>query len=195
MSKQDNIAESTLEKLKIIIKGLRGVLDVYKLSNEDIETLKETELDHKFDLIPVKNKGLEECFNRKYSLVIFKDSNFRNAPVPTVLLVTDKNRILGQELISPREKEMYHDRGDVYFLSEDFVLFKPDKTFDRVLNEKEFFLLPPVPFPELGGISDVFDVVSCSPSTDGDIYLKTKHGYPQDSSITSIIVSYSIKDD
>lgn len=193
MSKQDNIAESTLEKSKTIIKGLKGVLNVYELSNDDIKTLKEMELGHKFDLIPVKNKGLEECFNREYSLVIFKDSNFRNATVPTVLLVTDKNRILGQELISPREKKMYQDRGDVYFLSEDFILFKPDKTFDRVLNEKEFFLLPPVPFPELEGLSDVFNVVSCSPSANGDIYLKTKHNYPQNPSIASIIVSYSVK--
>ncbi len=128
-------------------------------------------------------------------MILLKDKNFRIAPTPTVLLVTDKGRILGQELLSPKEKAIYQDRGDVHFLSADFVLFKPDKTLDRTLNEKEFFVLPPVPFPELEELDEVSEVTSCSPSALGDNYLKVKYNYPQDPSIATIIVCFSIKKD
>ncbi len=192
MEKKDIDNRSIPEKAKLIIKRLSGVLNVYELSGEDGETLLEIELSREGDVIPVVNKGLEECLNRKYSLVLFKDKNFRSAPVPTVLLVTDKGRILGQELISPKEKEIYQDRGDVYFLSDDFILFKPDKTLDRALKEKEFFLLPPVPFPELEELNEVSDVVSCSPSPTGDNYLRIRYNYPQDPLIATIIVGFSV---
>lgn len=190
---RENMGESTLEKAKLIIKGLKGVLNIQKLSDEDRKILMEIESDRDGDIIPVINKGLGECLNREFCLILLKDENFRIAPAPTVLLVTDKGRILGQELLSPKEKEIYHDRGDVYFLSDNFVLFKPDKTLDRTLNEKEFFVLPPIPFPELEELEEVSEVTSCSPSALGDNYLKVKYNYPQDPSIATIIVCFSIK--
>lgn len=193
--KSKNMGEPTLEKVKLIIKKLKGVLDIREISDDDRKTLSEMESSRDGDVIPVINKGLEECFKREFCLILLKDENFRIAPAPTVLLATDKGRILGQELLSSEEKEIYQDRGDVDFLSADFVLFKPDKTLDRTLNEKEFFILPPVPFPELEGLDEVLEVISCSPSAMGDSYLKTKYNYPQDPSIATIIVCFSIKNE
>jgi hypothetical protein len=191
--KNDDTGEILIENVMLSIKKLKGVLHVQRLSHEDRKSLMEMESSRNGDVIPVINKGLQECLNREFCLILIKDENFRTAPTPTVLLVTDKGRILGQELLSPREKEIYHDRGDVYFLSDDFVLFKPDKILERTLNEKEFFLLPPVPFPELEEFDEISEVTSCSPSTRGDSYLKEKYGYPQDPHIATIIVGFSLK--
>lgn len=191
--KNDVTGEKLIENVMLSIKKLKGVLDVQRLSDEDRRSLLEMESSRDGDVIPVINKGLEECLNREICLILLKNENFRIAPTPTVLLVTDKGRILGQELLSPKEKEIYHDRGDVYFLSDDFILFKPNKTLDRTLNEKEFFLLPPVPFPELEEFHEISEVISCSPSTMGDSYLKEKYGYPQDPHIATIIVGFSLK--
>ena len=177
-----------------IIKKLKGVLDVQKLSEEDKKALLEIESSRKGDMIPVVNTGLEECMKKDFYLVVLKNEEFRSPPIPTVLLVTDKGRILGQELISPDEKEKYQNRKDAYFLSPEFVIFKPDEATRSMQREKEFFLLPSVPFPELNNIEGIMDVVSCSPSTVGDSYLKDKYGYPQDPHIATILVGFSIKD-
>jgi hypothetical protein len=177
-----------------IIKKLKGVLDVQKLSEEDKKALLEIESSRKGDMIPVVNTGLEECMKKDFYLVVLKNEEFRSPPIPTVLLVTDKGRILGQELISPDEKEKYQNRKDAYFLSPEFVIFKPDEATRSMQREKEFFLLPSVPFPELNNIEGIMDVVSCSPSTVGDSYLKDKYGYPQEPHIATILVGFSIKD-
>lgn len=177
-----------------IIKKLKGVLDVQELSDEDKEALLEIESSREEDMIPVVNTGLEECMKKDFYLVVLKNEEFRRPPIPTVLLVTDKGRVLGQELISPEEKEKYQNRKDAYFLSPEFVIFKPDDATRSMQKEKEFFLLPSVPFPELEDIEWISDVVSCSPSTTGDSYLKDKYGYPQDPHIATILVGFSIKD-
>ena len=177
-----------------IINKLKGVLDVQKLSEEDKKALLEIESSRKGDMIPVVNTGLEECMKKDFYLVVLKNEEFRSPPIPTVLLVTDKGRILGQELISPDEKEKYQNRKDAYFLSPEFVIFKPDEATRSMQREKEFFLLPSVPFPELNNIEGIMDVVSCSPSTVGDSYLKDKYGYPQEPHIATILVGFSIKD-
>ena len=176
-----------------IIKKLKGVLDVQELSEEDKKALLEIESGRKEDIIPVVNIGLEECMKQDFHLAVLKNTEFRGPPIPTVLLVTDKGRVLGQELISPEEKVKYQNRKDAFFMSPEFVIFKPDESTRSMQKEKEFFLLPSVPFPELENIEGVVDVVSCSPSTEGDVYLKDKYGYPQDPHIATILVGFSSK--
>lgn len=180
-----------LEKARNIIKELKGVIDVRELSDEDKDALIEFELNRKRDIIPVINTGLEECLKREYLLLLLKNRDFRCAPNPTVLLITDKGRILGQELISPEEKEKYQCKNDVYFLSNDFIMFKSDKNAVRTGGEKQLFVLPSIPFPELEDIERIESVVSCSPSTAGDYYLKTKYGYPDDPNLATILVGFS----
>lgn len=183
--------EVVVKKAIKIINKLKGVLDVQLLSDEDGKCLRELESKREGDVIPVVNGGLTECLERDFYLVILKNIEFRNPPVPTVLLVTNKGRILGQELISSEEIKKYQDRSDVYFLSTDFIFFKSKKTYGDKGIEKEFFLLPPVPFPELEDVEGISDVTSCSPSTLGDSYIKDKYGYPQDPYIATIIVGFS----
>jgi hypothetical protein len=186
-----NMDEMVVKKAIKIINKLKGVLGVKILLDEDKTALKEMESKREGDVIPVVNRGLKECLMREFYLAIFKNIEFRYPPVPTVLLVTDKGRILGQELISNEEKKKYQDRSDVYFLSTDFIFFKSNKSSVGTGIEKEFFLLPSVPFPELEDVSGISDVTSCSPSTMGDSYLKNKYGYPQDPNIATIIVGFS----
>ena len=187
----NNIDDMVVKKAINIISELEGVLGVQILQVEDKKTLEEMESRREGDVIPVVNRGLKECLEREFDLAIFKNIEFRCPPVPTVLLVTDKDRILGQELISDEEKKKYQDRSDVYFLSTDFIFFKSNKSSLGTGIEKEFFLLPSVPFPELEDVSGISSVTSCSPSTKGNFYLKDKYGYPQDPNIATIIVGFS----
>lgn len=181
------IAKTAIDK----IKKLKGVVDVKELNNEDRKVLIKSEFNRKGDIIPVVNTGLEECLKREYLLLLLKNPNFRCASEPTVLLITDKGRILGQEMISTEEKEEFQCREDVYFLSNDFVIFKIDRNTRRTGGEKQLFILPSIPFPELDEIENIEDVVSCSPSTAGDYYLKNKYNYPDDPDLATILVGFS----
>lgn len=142
-------------------------------------------------LIPIVNDGLIECLKREHCLVMFKTDKFRKPPQPTVLLKTDKGRTLGREIISIEDMKEYSSSDKVIFLSNNFILFKPDKITQTREKDREFFLLPPIPFPELDGITDIEDVVSGSPSTVGDAYIKNKYGYPDDPEIATIIIAFS----
>lgn len=73
----------------------------------------------------------------------------------------------------------------------DFVIFKDVLNNYNLEKGNEYFVLPPVPFPELDPFK-LDGVVSSSPSTKSDEYLKNKYSYGDDSSIATIIVSFNI---
>jgi hypothetical protein len=176
-----------------IIKNLNGAVDVQVLSDEDKEALIKIESSHDNDIIPVVNKGLDECLGKEYCLVLLKTEEFRIPSEPTVLLVTDSGRILGHELISPEDREKYAHNDTVIFLSNNFIIFKPDNMNRSTLGEKQLFILPAIPFPELDDVMTISDVVSCSPSTLGDAYIKNKYNYPDDPHLATIIIAFSGK--
>ena len=176
-----------------IIKGLNGAVDVQVLSDEDKKALIKIETSRNNDIIPVVNKGLHECMSKEFCLVLLKTEEFRIPSEPTVLLVTDSGQVLGQELISPEDREKYAQNDNVIFLSNNFIIFKPDNINRSAVGEKQSFILPAIPFPELDDIMTISDVVSCSPSTLGDAYIKNKYNYPDDPHLATIIVAFSKK--
>lgn len=176
-----------------IISDLTGVIKVLELSDEDRERIKKLEACRENDIIPVINKGLNECLMRDVCLLVVKNTKFRYPPTPTLLLVTDKGRILGQELISPEDRKKYQNRDDVYPLSKDFILFKSEKDLNNRGQEKQFFVLPSVPFPEIENIEGITDVVSSSPSTNCDEYLGEKYSYGPDPLIATLVVGFNRK--
>ena len=182
-----------VERALQIVGKLEGVLDVQKLSDTNKKALLKLESERKGDIIPVTNEGLEECLKRDFSIVFFKNSHFRLPPVPTVLLVTDGGEVLGQEVLTMDDKLKFEDQDDAIFISPDFVIFKPRRSgFMSREPQKQFFLLPPVPFQELDRLDGINDVVSSSPSTNGDSYLKKEYGHPDDPKIATIIVGFSV---
>lgn len=179
-----------LNNVRTRINELNGVVEVKQLSKEDILQIIDMESKRSKELIPVFNEGVQECFKRDFCFVIFKKGCFRIPPTPTVLLTFD-GEILGHDIFTVEDNEKYKNDEDVLFLSDDFIIFK-DVLYNYNLEKgNEYFVLPPVPFPEL----DIFNlkgVVSSSPSTSSDEYLKNKYGHGDDSSIATIIVSFNI---
>lgn len=178
-----------------IINNLDGVINVHELSDEDRDAINKIESDREKDLIPVVNKGLNECLMRDVCLLVVKNTKYSNPPTFShdMLLVTDKGRILGK-LLAPEDIEKYQGRDDVYFLSKDFILFKSDKTLSSRGQEKQFFLIPSAQFPELEDIEGVMDVVASSPSKTSYAYLGDKYGYGSDEATATLIVAFNKKE-
>ncbi|BBL61361.1 hypothetical protein MARBORIA2_03950 [Methanobrevibacter arboriphilus] len=182
-----------IEKIKKNMELMDGVLKIERLSNEDIKEIIDIESNHDNELIPVINEGVKECFRRDFSLVLFKNSHFRNPTNPTLILTTEDGRILGHDIFSKKEKEELKNNKDAYFLSDDFVIYKENLESKDFNPKKQYFILPPVEFSELDNIEMIDNVISSSPSAQSDFYLKKKYNLPEDPKIASIIVSFSLK--
>ena len=178
---------SSAERVLELLRGLNGVVEAFPVNGEILEDLREIESKIKATLdLEVKNEGIEECLKRQCIFCIVKDGRFRPPPEPTVLLIGDENLIMGTEII-PTDKTDYEGMEEAVFLSEDFVLFKNIKPKD-----KEYFLMPPVSFPEVEELEGTKEVVSCSPSALGDLFLRKSHGMNDDPRLASVIIGFNM---
>lgn len=172
----DAIDEEAMGK----VRGLRGVLSVALLDPSDRERLRS-------QMRPgsPENRGIAEVLSRGRVLCLFKDATFRPPPEPTLLLVDEAGIVLGRELVAgespPADRRVAH-------LGRDFVLFAGARPRGRYR-----FLLPPVRFPELEALPGVFRVVSASPDTLQDEYLRLRQGVPVAKESASVLVGYDVR--
>ncbi len=133
------------------------------------------------------NQGVKEALSRSRVLCLFKDSRFRPPGEPTLLLVDEHGGVLGREVVSGETPPNREERRFA-FLGKDFVLFA-----DRKPSGRPRFLLPPVRFPEIEELPGVDRVVSASPDTPQDEYLRERLKVPTGSQYASVLVGYDVR--
>ncbi len=162
------------------VGALRGVLRVVALAPEDREGL----IRHG-TAAAAENQGVTEVLSRQRVLCIFKDPSFRPPPEPTLLLVDEAGKVLGRELLPgdapPADRRVAH-------LGKDFVLFTGERPEGHYR-----FLLPPVRFPELESIPRVDRVVSASPDSPQDDYLRARFDVPLGHRYASVLIGYDVR--
>lgn len=177
-----------VEKDRVLktIGSMDGVEKAFYLDRDILEQLRQEEANVKAILdITVRNDGFNEALKRDHVVCIIKNTRFRPPPEPTVILEGDDGVLMGIEVF-PHTRSEYDEREDVIWLSEDFVVF-PDKT----TMGREFFVMPPVSFPEVNEDIGCYDVVSCSPSPTSDLKVKEHYGLEDDPRLASILVAYN----
>ena len=172
------------------IQEMRGAIHVFPLNDNCREKIWDIEKNVKASLgIPVLNKGVEECLARKHIICIIKKAAFRPPPSPTVMLISDDGVVLGEEILPPfRKTFLANVKEDIIWLSEEFVMFPQRRGAHR-----EFFVMPPVAFPEVEELG-MKNVVSCSPAAPADMMLRQMHGYEDDPKLASILVGFDPPD-
>ncbi len=169
-----------------IIGSMSGVEKAFFLDRDILEKLREEERNVKAILdITVRNDGFDAVLEREEIICIIKNTRFRPPPEPTVILEGDDGCLMGIEVF-PHSRGEYDEREDVIWLSEDFVVFPDVTTMGR-----EFFVMPPVSFPELNPDNGFCDVVSCSPSPTSDKKIKDRYGLEDDPKLASILVGFN----
>jgi hypothetical protein len=169
-----------------IIKGMKGTKIVFPLDKKDVVEILECERGVKSQLgQKVFNTGLEETMKRDHVICIIKDVTFRPPPEPTVFMLDEEGTILGTEVL-PGEHKKYKEMNNVMFLCSDFVVFT-----DRAQKTREYWMMPPVSFPELTKINGVTEVVSCSPSPPSDMVIKKNYDLVDDPKLASILVGFN----
>lgn len=170
-----------------MLRGMKGVVNAFVLDDGCRSQIREIEKDIKAALgIPVINKGVEECLDRQHVVCIIKKASFRPPPEPTVMLLTDTGVVLGEEILPPFKKQFLEcNKEEIMWLSDEFVMY-PNRRGGR----KEFFVMPPVSFPEVEEMG-MKDVVSCSASAPSDMMLRAKYGLEDDPKLASVLIGFN----
>jgi len=176
-----------LEEVRRSLSRLKGVKNAFFLTSEMKTGLGKIEKHYpSIGPLAVQNDGVMECLRRKHVACIIKDKSFRAPPHSTVMLVNDSGDVLGRELL-PGEKLEEQAGVKHIFLGDDFVIFAREGT-----GKGARFVLPPVPFVEVERVVGVEDVVSSSPSTMGDLYLRKHAGLEDDPKLASILIGFNL---
>jgi len=168
------------------LSEMKGTVHAFRLDDNCREKILEIEKNIKAAmLIPCINMGVEECLKRQYVFAIIKNKDFRPPPEPTVVLYSDDGTILGEEILPYKKKQFLEEnKEEIIWLSEEFVMYP-----ERKGRAMEFFVMPPVSFPEISEMG-MKNVVSCSPSAPSDMMLREMHGYKDDPKLASILIGF-----
>jgi hypothetical protein len=175
------------ERAVEIIRGMTGTQKAFVLRSEVVEAVRKIEDSIKSQIgLEVVNEGVNQCLKRQFVICVIKDTHFRPPPEPTVLLMGGKDLVIGTEILAGQHSR-YKDMENVCWLGDDFVVFT-----DKVSKTKEFFLLPPISFPELERVPGARNIISCSPSPLGDKTIKNYYDLEDDRKLASILVGFDM---
>jgi hypothetical protein len=170
-----------------VIRSMKGTVHVLPLPRGLCRDIMAVEREIKSQAgKPVINEGVEQALIRDHVICIVKNTSFRPPPEPTVLWMADDGMLIGTEVILPEDHEKYKNRENTFWLSPDFVVFT-----DMIPKHREYFVMPPVSFPEVAALPGAKDVVSCSPSPLGDLLIKKHFDLVDDPKLASILVGFN----
>lgn len=171
-----------------VLSSLRGVKKTLYLDDSMRSKVKEVESEiHPFGPLVVRNEGVLECLGREHVACIVKDSSFRPPPHATVMLIDDDGVVIGRELL-PGDKVKEEPGRKTLYLGKDFVMY-----YDGRSGRNARFVLPPVPFAEVEALPFVANVVSSSPSTMGDLYIRRSAGLDDDPKLATVLIGFDLR--
>ncbi len=177
-----------LDDIQKMLSGLKGVRRAFYLTKDSRAGLEAIEEQYPaIGPLTVKNYGIMECLKRQHVACIIKDKTFRQPPHATVLLMDEDGEIIGQELMPGEHAPKKKPGVKSFRLGKDFIVF-----VEKGRGKGAHFVLPPVPFTEVEKTEGVCNVVSSSPSTAGDFFLRKKNGVEDDPKLASIVIGFDL---
>ncbi|MCP8304546.1 MAG: hypothetical protein H3Z50_03630 [archaeon] len=179
------------KKVKSALGGLKGVIGVKILSQEERGKILELELEAEkhvlYGLGEGLNTGLREILKREIIVAIANDNEFEWPPEPAIQIVSN-GEVIGEEIKSPEKAEEYKKQGHV--VAGNLVIYR-DKT-RSVMSARNFTVVfPPMSFKPFKRISEFTDVVSASPCPPGHLFICEKMG--TENIPGTLLVGFNIK--
>lgn len=198
------MSHDVLKRVTGILRAIPGVADVAGLDNARKRKVIELEHRHETGLsLPVRNLGVSLMAARKACFVLLKTGEFRPPEGPSIYMVEEggppegdhsltvagkQYTVIGEEVAGGMEK----CTEPVIPLEGSFIMFPQRRSGPRVPC---FFLLPPLPFPELEKVSGELglrEIISISPSLASDAYLRETFGFSQSNSFATVLVGFDL---
>ncbi len=124
-------------------------------------------------LMAFVNSGVWDVLTRQEVFVIVAQPQMEilHPQEHLVHIVDQRGQVIGEYLPEGKRDDV-ELRENAYLLSEDFVLYG-----DVDIVGEPYFLIPPMTFPPLEGMSGIKRLVSASISTASDDYIRGRLGY------------------
>jgi len=172
--------------------SVRGVVDVRLLSREMRGRI--LELEARLEANPsglgfFRNEGVHEVMEREIVLALLSDTRFRHGSQASLVWAVD-GVIIGEEV--PNGRGLDSTASDKEFKAPGgrFVLHM-DRIEKVSRTGKSCLIVKPLPFPELEGVEGVKRVVSASPSTEVDLFIRESLGWDLlDRSLGTILLGF-----
>ncbi len=196
-----------IDRVRQLLNNLKGVVNVVRLSQGDRRAILNLEENYEsVQIIKLVNSGVRRALAMPIVFAVLKDTSFRNPPAPTVLMVEEIKegdtikdnlamldgvtyRVVGEEIFKgdkiPEEEHIS--------LSSGFILYN-----NRRRNREHvpsFFLMPSIEFPELEEVKrdlSIDSIVSASPSTASDDYIRKHYSLSRDNQLATILVGLEL---
>lgn len=176
-----------LDEVLKVLSRIKGVKHTFYLTRAMRTGLGKMEKEYPpIGPLTIRNDGVLECLKREHLACIVKDKGFRAPPHPTVLLVNEDGEVIGRELL-PGERIPQRPGSKTLFIGKDFVIFVGEPS-----GKGARFVLPPVDFKEVERIDGTEDVISSSPSSLGDLFLRKQVGLRDDPKLASILIGFDL---
>jgi hypothetical protein len=180
-------SKKKLDEIQKVLSALKGVKYTFYLTRQMRTGLSRIERQYpSLGPLTVQNDGVLECLKRHHVACIVKDTTFRGPPHATVVLVNEEGKVIGREILRG-EKLKEGPASKTIFLGKDFVIF-----YGKGSGKGARFVLPPVSFKEVEKIHGTSAVISSSPSTSGDLFLRERAGLDDDPKLASILIGFDL---
>ncbi len=196
-----------MEKILSVLSSLKGVVNVVVLPENDKSAISEMEERYENNQgLKLVNSGVRSVLARDTVIAVLKDTTFRPPVSPTVLLVEEIQREdEADEYTAVLDGKPYRIIGEEIFggnvpsgeehilLSSGFVMY-PERRKGRS-SVPSYFLMPSIVFPELEERKELFgidNIVSASPSSFSDDYIRKAHNLSLDNRLATILVGFDV---
>jgi len=185
---------STIDEVEKILRGIKGIVDLERLSNDDraeiLDLEQKAEQILMMGLAKTVNRGLRDAIDKEVTYAAIHDPDLRHPPGPTVIWVREGETI-GEEVWDKAIIEELKEREDVLFIGEGFVLYT-DK-IRRMQKTEMTVVFPGLAVPELQNMDKIESVVSATLSAPADLHLKRKLGWSTaDPKIGTILIGFNL---
>jgi len=186
--------DSTIDEAEKILRGIKGIVDVERLNDEDraeiLNLEQRAEQILMMGLAKTVNRGLRDAIDRDVTYAAIHDPDLRHPPGPTVIWVRGEE-IIGEEVWDKAIIEKLKNRGDVLFIGEGFILYA--EKIRRMQKTEVTVVFPSLPVPELQSIDKIESVVSATLSAPADLHVKRKLGWSTtDPKIGTILIGFNL---
>jgi len=172
-------SESELvEKIKTKILGIKGILAVYLLTDEDREivgTLEEQAAKDMFGgLGGGRNEGVSSCLSREIAMALLTGPSFK-VPWGEMMLLVSDGEVVGTMIKDPEAINSFLQKEDYALLGGTFIVNKRKAklNFSDFLNGTTYFLFKGVKL-EIFNMPEIKDHILASPSGSVFDFLKNK---------------------
>lgn len=176
------MTDDIVEQVITSIKEVKGVGEVYVLTDEDRKVIRDLEL--KADQMTLMglgigdNRGIKQVLENDVMLAFTTDMEYEWPPAPNVILMHD-GCVVGEDVDDEAKIEEFNKCQD-HLVIGNIVLFDKSilKNIDTA-NNPLVVVLPPKPCSEVECVPKVCNAHLASPSPPSDEYIKERMSFEQ----------------